>query len=390
MRIGISAPIEVRTLSQFLPNLSDKELQLGLGGTAINHIITGLINKGHHVTVFTLDPTITEKYVLQGNQLKIIFGSFRIGWKKKAFDFCFQEFSQIKRFILEEKENLDIVNAHWSYEFAIGTILAKVPHIVTFRDDSPSILRLTKHFYRATRLLMDFWVRRSAKAFSYNSEYLKNLINLEGYVIPNPVCFPENMKAKTFPGLSKPFNIFFIANGWDNRKNPEVAIRAFSLLRKRYTNINLHLIGSGFEVQSPGHLKMKSQVNLDGVHFRGKMKFVELLDQYKQCDLMLHTAKEESFGNNLVEAMANGIPVIAGENAGAVPWVLDYGKAGALVNVESIESVAKAINKFLTDKEYFEKLSKAGLNNVQSRFSIEVVTEQYLTAYRKQIDLQKT
>mgnify|MGYP001210662905 FL=1 len=66
MNIGIAAPIEVLSLKDHLTDLSESDLQLGLGGSAINTLIDGFIKAGHNVTVFTLDKRIKGKYVLKG------------------------------------------------------------------------------------------------------------------------------------------------------------------------------------------------------------------------------------------------------------------------------------------------------------------------------------
>lgn len=386
-RIGIAAPIEVASLKHFLDNLTTEDLELGLGGTAVNLIIEGLITNGYKVTVFTLDTTIKEQYILEGEKLKIIFGHFRVS-KAKMVDFCFQEFKQIKSFIEQEKDTLSIVNAHWSYEFSIGTILAKVPHVITFRDDSPTILKLTKHPYRFVRLLMDFWVRAKGKAFTYNSIYLENLIKKKGLVIPNPIKIDRESVDSKFPELNEDFNIYFIANGWDHRKNPEIAIQAFEKVRAKFEKANLYLIGKGFEVDTEAYHKVKERFSLDGIHFIGFLKHEDLLDKMVDCNLMLHTSREESFGNNLIEAMAYGVPVMGGEMAGAVPWVLDYGKAGVLVDIENADDVAMAIEELLVNKNRYLELSQKGFLNVQTRFELDVVSKQYIEEYKRQIKIQ--
>ncbi|MDA3892745.1 MAG: glycosyltransferase family 4 protein [Salinivirgaceae bacterium] len=385
MRIGIAGPIEINSLKQHFTSLTSFELSLGLGGTAVNTIIDGLIKLGHTVTVFTLDAKIKNKYVLEGYNIKVVFGHFRIS-PIKTFDFCRKEYQQIKRFILEEKHQLDIVNAHWSYEFAIGTILAKVPHLITFRDDSVTILKLMKHPYRLVRLLMDFWVRYKGKAFSYNSKYLESKINIEGTVIPNPIAHNVVSKPKILYDNKKTIDIFFVVNGWGYLKNPITAILAFNKIKIKYTNVNLHLFGKGFEYKGLNYNSIENKVDLEGIIWHGFLTHEDIIAQYATCDILLHTSREESFGNNLIEAMSFGIPVIGGKNAGAVPWVLNYGKAGVLVDVEDYNDVALGIEKLVCNKKYYLQMSKGGLENVNDRFTQEVVVDAYIKAYMKQIE----
>lgn len=390
MRIGVAGPIKVSSLKHHLVNLTNYDENLGLGGTAINEIIDGFIKKGHHVTVFTLDPSITEKYVLEGPNVKIIFGNFRVNSKIKYIDFCQKEFTQIKKFIQEEENNIDIVNAHWSYEFAIGTILAKTPHLITFRDYAPKVLKFQKHIYRFFRLLMDIWVRKNGKNFSFNSNYLKDVINVNGVVIPNSFK-EENIKEhKISPVLKKKIKICCISNGWGKLKNPKAALKAFCILKKKINNIELHLFGKGYESKGENFEKMEKEGLNNHVFYRGEFSHNKLMQELAESDILLHTSKEESFGNILIEAMANGVPVIAGENSGAVPWVLDYGKAGCLVDIENPQEIADKLELLITNKKKYEEYSVNGINNLKNRFTQKIVCQEYINEYERIINESST
>ena len=390
MRIGIAGPIKVSSLKQHLVNLTDYDKKLGLGGTAINEIIDGFIKEGHYITVFTLDPSITKKYVLEGPNVKIIFGNFRVNSKIKYIDFCQKEFRQIRNFILEEKNNIDIVNAHWSYEFAIGTILAKTPHLITFRDYAPRVLKFQKHIYRFFRLLMDIWVRKNGKNFSFNSNYLKDVINVNGVVIPNSFK-EENIKEhKISPVLKNKIKICCISNGWGKLKNTEAALEAFYILKKQIKNVELHLFGKGYEPKGENFKKMEREGLNDCVFYRGEFSHNKLMQELAASDILLHTSKEESFGNILIEAMANGVPVIAGENSGAVPWVLDYGKAGCLVDIEKPQEIANKLKLLITNKNKYEEYSINGRNNLKNRFSQKIVCQKYINEYIRIVNESST
>ena len=384
MRIGIVAPIEVNSLKQHLSNLSDTDIKLGLGGTAVNEIIDGFIKKGHRVIVFTLDTSITKKYVLEGPNLKIVFGHFRTKSRIKYIDFCQWEIRQLIKLIRSEKNNIDIINAHWTYEFAIATILSKVPHLITFRDYAPKILRYSKHIYRFFRLLMDYWVRKNGKNFSFNSQYLKDLIKIDGVVIPNSFK-EENIKSsKSFCSVkSNKIKIRCISNGWGTLKNIESAIEAFHLVHQKESNIELHLFGKGLKPTGENYMRMKTKGLNKNVYYRGYFSHKDLINEINSFHILLHPSREESFGNILLEAMALGIPIIAGRNAGAVPWVLDYGKAGCLVDVENVNEIADKLELLITNKDVYEKYSQNGILNLKNRFTQSIICQKYIIEYKK-------
>lgn len=387
MNIGIAAPIQVYSLKEHLNNLTEDDLTLGLGGSAINILIDGFIKAGHNVTVFTLDRKIKHKYVIEGENLKIIFGHFRSSTKYKMLDFDRKEYKQIAQFIKEEKDSIDIVNAHWSYEFAIGTILSDVPHLITFRDHAQTILRVVKRPYLITRLLMNTWVKSKAKNVMFNSPILKERIGLEGLIIPNPIKDTYITNSRKFPKDKNIFYICFIANSSYYLKNPINALKAFSIFQNNNDiRAELHFIGNEYSPESKIAQIAKNNNWDKNVIFKGDIKFEQMMEALDFYDLLLHTSREESFGNTLIEAMAKGIPVIGGVKSGAVPWVLDNGKAGCLVDVEDVNNIAEALAYILSNPLYYEQLSSSGINNLKNRFSQKSICSLYVDIYNKIIN----
>jgi glycosyltransferase involved in cell wall biosynthesis len=83
----------------------------------------------------------------------------------------------------------------------------------------------------------------------------------------------------------------------------------------------------------------------------------------------------------LVEAMAYGVPVVAGQASGAVPWVVEDG--GLLVDVTSIEAIAQAVNRLLTDATLYEQLSARAVAIVAERFPLVKIAKDYLALYEQ-------
>jgi YD repeat-containing protein len=57
-------------------------------------------------------------------------------------------------------------------------------------------------------------------------------------------------------------------------------------------------------------------------------------------DILVHPSREESFGMTIAEAQLAGVVVIGGAHSGAVPWTLDYNRAGRLVDVRSTKDLS--------------------------------------------------
>ena len=81
----------------------------------------------------------------------------------------------------------------------------------------------------------------------------------------------------------------------------------------------------------------------------------------------------------LAEAMAMGLPIVAGKRSGAVPWVV--GSAGSLVDVRDADAVATALREILIDPELAMRLGHAGRVRVESSFAAEGVARAYEREY---------
>ncbi|MCU0445450.1 MAG: glycosyltransferase family 4 protein [Microscillaceae bacterium] len=384
MKIGLAGPITVNALKDYLDNPQPEHLKLGMLGTAVQTLANGLLAAGHQLSIYTLSSGLPQPLILKGKQLTIYVGRLRPNRRLRMLDLFNQEAKQIKAFILQDKP--DIVNAHWSYEFAEGTLRAKVPHLITFRDSTWEMFKFNPDPARVSRLLQDFWVRRRGKNFSVNSSYLQDKLSFFRKnipIIPNPINQKFILdKGRTLS--SDKITLVSVLNFFSKRKNAYPALLAFQELRKKYgEKIEYHFYGADFEAGGLAQQWAEAHASTEGVVFNGKIDHNQLMSKMPHFDILIHPALEESFGNTLLEGLASGVPVVAGEKAGAIPWVLNYGKNGILVDVSSPAAIAQAIEKLIDNPVRYAQLSEEGIDYVRQNFSIEVVTQMYVDMYKK-------
>lgn len=383
MHIGIAGPIILNRFIEYL-HLTKDTLTLGMGGTAINLLIKGLLERGHRVSVFTLDRNITEKLRIDGPRLTVYVAPFRKKAAIRMLDLMYREWYTLSKLMKEAAP--DIVHAHWSYEYAVAAIISGLPHLITLRDHVITIVRLTRSSYRLMRLLMDSWVRRNGQNFTVNSPYLagkiKNIKN-PPVIIPNPVersQLAHNEREKPKHTLK----VFSALTGWSAIKNPENGIKGFQMARKKILkSFEYHLFGPGYEEKGAGWQWARNNNLLDNTFWHGPIDHLRLLKDMDQFDILLHPSREESFGNSVLEAMAKGIPVIGGEKSGAVPWVMGNGSCGPLVDIESPVAISDALVQLFQDDDRYTEYSHNGLKRVAETFLNELVTADYLNTYRK-------
>jgi glycosyltransferase involved in cell wall biosynthesis len=382
MKIGIAGPIEVSVLKDYLDiNPSMSYAPKGLGGTAINHLVKGFIQMGHTVSVYTLDPEVNKTILIEGPNLKIYIAKYRSNGSIRALSFFSAEIFHIRKMILRDKP--DIVSAHWGYEFALGTIFSGCRYVVTLRDDPLIILLFHKSFYRLSRLMINILVRILGKNFIANSPYLSQSIHVKKF-IPNSVQFSNKYRGKELTGSESIFKVVSIISGWDKRKNPIPLVKAIDLLHDKGISVSLDLYGPDFEFGGPFFKWcIKNLKYYNRISFHGKVDHQTIIQEMAKFHIMVHPALEESFGNTLIEAMAQGVPVIGGVNSGAVPWVLNYGKNGVLVDMRDENEISNAILKLIQDPIQYGRLSSGGITYVAENFSVESVCNKYLQMFKE-------
>jgi glycosyltransferase involved in cell wall biosynthesis len=376
LHIAIASPIETSRFANYLK--SSDGLPKGMGGTAVNHLILGLLKAGIKVSIYTLTPEINEPVIIEGEDLSIFYGPYRKKARFRIADLFRIEANNISKFAIKDHPNL--IHAHWGYEYASGAIKSGLPHVITLRDSPAKVLALKKDIYRLARFLLHKKVLRNGKNFIVNSPYLNQVFNSNYPVIPNPIVQYDTPEKKEIPQLK----IISILNGWGNIKNASKGIEAFALLRKKINKpIEYHLIGHDFGQGEIAQAWAKKHELSDDIVFRGAMDHENLIKELSEATIMLHPSKEESFGNVIAEALSVGIPVIGGRNAGAVPWLLDNGNRGILVDINSSEEICEAMFSLTNDTNMQSRYSELGRKFVEENLTQEVITKQHLKIYNQ-------
>lgn len=396
MHIGIAGHIATEYVNGFLT--SDLTgMPKGYPGAPLTGVLIGeLLKQGHKVSAFTTDPSLYAKgevvkatgpnfdfYVCPARPRAWRFNQYRLG---RAVD-CFA-FEREQLFNIMSRVSPDIIHAHWTYEFALSTIKTGLPHLITCHDAPAVVLQYTRSPYRAIRYLMARQVFRKGKHFTAVSKYMADAV--QHYtpqpidVVPNPLA-DYVLSTGRIRGRGDTKRIGLVCNGWDARKNPKPSLQGFARLLNVYPDAELHLFGNGYGDNEDAQQWCQKQGLLTGMVFHGVMPHRQLISRLNDMDLFLHPALEESFGVVVAEAMALGLPIVAGQHSGAVPWVvgadLDSRCSAVLTDVSNPIAIADSIEKAF-DENYSER-SESGYVRARQMFSAGVVIDTYLELYRE-------
>lgn len=254
--------------------------------------------------------------------------------------------------------------------YYLATALPKKTLILTIHDSGhiPNLRGFKRFLYRL------FWfsipVKRAA-IVAFISDYSKR--ELEGHLgreIKNACIIPDPVSAK-FHYHPKSFNQDcprILALGTKPNKNLLRLAEALKGLK-----VHLRIIGPISSEQLDA-LKRQS-INYSNAK---NLSFDEIVDEYKQADIVSLVSTHEGFGLPIVEGQATGRIVVAG-NVCSMPEVA--GGAAVLVDPFDCSSIRQGFERVLRDGKLREEMVDKGLSNAK-RFHAESVAEQYAKIYQ--------
>ena len=381
MKIAVAG----QTSLQQLADLVDQPTTVpaGRGGTPPLPEVRALIARGHDVVLITDDPDLTSEVVLHGDRLTVHVGPFR--QRRAARD----GFRMERQFVTETLLGCrpDVVHAHWTYEYALGALATGLPTVVTAHDAPLIELRhqlptprvgplfaqmpTTAHF--SIRAAMAARVASKAKHLiavsPYVERHFRRVLRYRGEitVIPNLMAPVSHRPVPTGGRANESLKFFTILTSWSTRKNGTAAIEAFAEVRACLPHASLDMIGNGLGPGGPAEGWAAEHGMADGITFVGPLPHDRVLDALATADVLLHPALEESCCMVIAEAQLAGVAVIGGAHSGGVPWQLDYGRGGLLVDVRDTARIAVAMRELAVDSALRSKLARAGADLAQQR-----------------------
>lgn len=95
-----------------------------------------------------------------------------------------------------------------------------------------------------------------------------------------------------------------------------------------------------------------------------------------ELDVLCVPSRAEAFPLVIVEAMIRGVPVMASA-VGAVPEMLDDGRAGVLVERATVPAWTAALRTVLTEPDQLAELAAAGAARALRRYTVDAMTDGY-------------
>ena len=131
--------------------------------------------------------------------------------------------------------------------------------------------------------------------------------------------------------------ILFVGRDFE-RKNGPLVVDAFKILKEEIKDAELYIAG-------PEKLKIQYK----GIYCLGDVESKELYNYFNLCDIFCMPSKFEPYGLVFIEALTYGLPCI-GKNAYEMPYFIDDGITGYLLNENSPEQLAQLMGNALKNQ----------------------------------------
>lgn len=147
--------------------------------------------------------------------------------------------------------------------------------------------------------------------------------------------------------------------------DPALAVRAFALVRERFPEATLTMIGPD---KGDGSFEKTQAVARElgvPVEFQGRVPKAEIAKWIDGGEIFLNTTTIDNTPVTVVEAMACGACVVS-TNVGGIPHLVEDEVDGLLVESGRPAEMAAAVGRLLTDRELAARISRAGRAKAES------------------------
>jgi glycosyltransferase involved in cell wall biosynthesis len=145
--------------------------------------------------------------------------------------------------------------------------------------------------------------------------------------------------------------------------NPLMAVKVVAELKKKYPDIKIYMGGpdlGGLQATQ----KLIEELGLqDNIEIVGFMNFQAKIKYARQASVYISTNKIDNAPVSFLEMWAMGLPVIS-TNVGGVPYLVNDGENGLLIEQNDYTSMAEKVSKIFENKALADKLVNNGRTKV--------------------------
>lgn len=159
-------------------------------------------------------------------------------------------------------------------------------------------------------------------------------------------------------------------------KGVDILIEAFKGLRG--SDLGLVIVGSG-----PEEGRLRALAAKDSrILFLGEKSHKVAMMLIRGSDIFVLPSRMEGLGFVLLEAMAQGVPVIA-SNTGGIPELIENERTGLLFVSGDSDDLKRALVRLINDQRLASTLSMDAIAKVKRDYSLDSMTQKYIDLYTR-------
>ena len=283
-------------------------------------------------------------------------------------------------------DKYDLIHVHIfpaSYIVSLASFLNKKSAPIIFTEHNAFNNRATNFIFKKienfiySRFSKVIGITPEVKDFIFKNLDIKkddvhiiiNGINIEAITL-------EKVKSKMELGFQQSDILILMAARFSKQKDYQTLIKALSQLPENY---KLIMCGDGPERQECELLVKNLNLNNRALFLGNRSDIYSIM---KASDINVLSSHYEGFGLSIVEAMAAKKPVVASNVPGMSNVVKD---AGLLFEVGDDAQLAQHLLELGSDENYYTKVSAQCFKRAQ-QYSLDAMTEQYITQYHKMLN----
>jgi glycosyltransferase involved in cell wall biosynthesis len=276
-------------------------------------------------------------------------------------------------------EHVDVVHAHLANAHVLGAVVSSLtqrPCLATIHGRSLTMLDLEAHRLAET---MHMCV---VCGVAYSHARTLGVARDRLHLIPNgvpPADATPALDLRVLLGVASDAPIVGFVGRLSSEKAPDAFVRMAWLVANEHPTATFVVIGNG-AMRSELKQMVRAFDIEDRVHFLGERHDVRVL--LPSLTLLALTSRAEGMPLALMEAMAEGVPVVA-TAVGGVPELVEHDRSGLLVGPGDVTQMAEYVVALLDDAKRRQTLGQYARSRAEKLWSQHTSATQMARLYRK-------
>jgi glycosyltransferase involved in cell wall biosynthesis len=199
-------------------------------------------------------------------------------------------------------------------------------------------------------------VYKNQKVITVSKSSKKDIAKLGSIKEENIEIVTPGIDLKDFKKTKKtPYPSFIYLGRLKPYKNIDTAINAFAKVVKKHKDAKFLIVGDGESSDDLKEMTLKLGLTKN-IEFTGRVNHKQKVELLGKCWVSIQPSSFEGWGITVIEANACATPVVASKVKGLQDSVV-HGKTGILVPAKDPNSLAKTMEKLITEQKVRTQLS---------------------------------